>query len=132
MIRGYRERIITRMIKIEQTHKEMLIENLNNTLLEIFSTIDDNKLTIIKPLINKAAFMSVTLDELQDNILKSGISETYKNGANQYGNKESTEIRVYNSMIKNYHNVVKQLLDLLPPDSSEYVVGTSLLEFANR
>ena len=44
----------------------------------------------------------------------NGIKEEYKNGANQFGYKDSVEVKTYNAMIKNYMAVIKQLNDLLP------------------
>lgn len=36
------------------------------------------------------------------------------NGKGQFGFKESVESKTYNTMIKNYMNVIKQLNDMLP------------------
>ena len=58
--------------------------------------------------------MSATLDELMNTINENGIKEEYKNGANQFGYKDSVEVKTYNAMIKNYMAVIKQLNDLLP------------------
>ena len=41
------------------------------------------------------------------------VSE-YKNGENQWGTRKSPEVDVYNSMIKNYTSVIKQINDILP------------------
>ena len=71
-----------------------------------------------------AAFMSVTLQLLQTEINKNGAVSEYKNGENQFGTKKSPEVEIYNTMIKNYSAVMKQLTDLLPrgdlpPDKKE-------------
>jgi len=69
-------------------------------------------------MIEKAAFMSVTLDDLQDEININGVIEQYQNGANQFGVKKSAAVDVYNTMIKNYTSIMKQLTDLLPKDTA--------------
>lgn len=66
-------------------------------------------------LIDNAAFMAITLEDLTAIINANGCTETYQNGANQFGTKKSAEVDVYNTMIKNYKSVVDTLLGLLPP-----------------
>jgi hypothetical protein len=53
--------------------------------------------------------------------------EEYQNGANQYGVKKCSEVEIYNTMIKNYSSIIKQLIDLLPNDSKGS--GDELLDF---
>ena len=46
--------------KFEKIRKE------SNRIKKIFKDLDENKKKLVTPLIDKAAFMSVTLDELQE------------------------------------------------------------------
>ena len=80
----------------------------------IFSKLDAKTKTAVAPLIGNAAFMAVTLQELQEVINEQGVVEKYQNGANQHGMKKSSTVEVYNAMIKNYSGIMKQLTDLLP------------------
>ena len=68
-------------------------------------------------MIEEAAFMAVSLAELQEKINEKGYTEEYQNGANQKGVKKSSEVEIYNTMIKNYMAVVKQLTDLIPKEN---------------
>jgi len=86
------------------------IKRLNN----IFGKLDLKIKKSVKSLIENCAFMYITLQELQEAINKKGCVEIYTNGANQSGLKKSSEIEIYNTMIKNYSSIVKQLTDLLP------------------
>ena len=99
--------------KKEKT-KEELIKKEKNRLKRIFSELDTNKKNLVTPLIEKAAFMSIELDVLQDMIEKEGWTSEYKNGENQYGTKKSPEADTYISLSKNYAAVIKQLTDLVP------------------
>ncbi|MGO5053576.1 hypothetical protein ACTQ6A_13910 [Lachnospiraceae bacterium LCP25S3_G4] len=81
---------------------------------KIFKNIDEDKRAVVDRLIENAAFMSEELKKLQEYISEHGCTEEYMNGANQFGKKKSSEVDVYNTMIKNYTSVIKQLLDLLP------------------
>ena len=84
-----------------------------NRISAMFTKMDSKLKNAVKALIENAAFMAVTLQELQDEINEKGVIEKYQNGANQYGVKKSSEVEVYNSMIKNYSSIIKQLTDLL-------------------
>ena len=63
-------------------------------------------------LIDNAAFMAVTLDDLMAIIRKNGCTDKYQNGENQFGVKKSAEVDVYNVMIKNFTSVMDKLLSL--------------------
>ncbi len=85
---------------------------------KIFENIEENKREVVQNLIENAVFMAIELKKLQKIIRENGCTETYKNGNNQYGKKKSSEVEVYNSMIKNYSGVIKQLIDLLPNENN--------------
>lgn len=93
-------------------------------LREIFADLDKNKLQTVANLIENAAFMSVTLAELQDTINEEGCTCEYQNGENQFGWKKSPEVEIHIAMTKNYTAVIKQLVDLVPPEKK----GNSRLE----
>lgn len=88
-------------------------------LKKIFKNIPDSKRKASEELICNAAFMEEQLAELQENIRQNGCVEEYRNGATQFGYKKSVHVDVYNTMIKNYNTVIKQLLDLLPEADKE-------------
>lgn len=83
-------------------------------LTTIFENMDEDKKKMVGPLIDYAAHMEVNLRKLDEELTKVGFVETYSNGENQKGKKESTESRAYSTMIKNYTNVIRTLLSCLP------------------
>lgn len=99
--------------KTEKT-KEQRIKSEKSRLKRIFKELDENKKNLVTPLIEKAAFMSVELDDLQETIEQDGWTSEYKNGENQYGTKKSPEADTYIALSKNYAAVIKQLTDLVP------------------
>lgn len=99
-------------------------------LKKIFKDIEPGKQKTVEKLIANAAFMAESLDELQDTIREKGFVEEYHNGANQSGIKKCSEVEIYNTMIKNYSSIIKQLVDLLPNESKNS--GDELLDFINR
>lgn len=95
--------------------KEEKIKKEKTRLRGIFKNLDENKKKLVTPLIEKAAFMSIELDALQQSIQENGWTMEYQNGANQWGKKRSAEADTYISLSKNYAAVIKQLTELVPP-----------------
>lgn len=94
--------------------KENRIKDEKKRLKEIFEELEENKRNLVTPLIEKAAFMSIELDDLQETIEQEGWTSEYKNGENQYGTKKSPEAETYIALSKNYAAVIKQLTELAP------------------
>ena len=89
-----------------------------NKLLNIFKDSEANIKKIATPLIENASYMKVELAYLKKYNIENGIKEFYMNGKGQFGYKESVESKTYNTMIKNYIAVIKQLNEILPKDKS--------------
>lgn len=96
--------------------RETRIKREYKRLLEIYSELPQKQLELLDGLIQNAAFMKVSLDDMQVAINKDGAVEEYKNGREQYGNKASANISAYNAMIKNYNAVMKELDKKVPPE----------------
>lgn len=79
-----------------------------------FTEIEENKRSIVESLLQNYAFMSVALQDLQKKIMEEGMTEGYQNGEHQHGIKQSASMQAYNSMIKNYTLVIKQMIQFLP------------------
>lgn len=89
---------------------------------ESFKKAPKNVQILVSKLIESHYFMTITLEKLENDILANGYVSDYKNGENQFGTKKSPEIDIYNTMIKNYSAVTKQLYDILqnmPEDENE-------------
>lgn len=97
-----------------KTEKEQKIAAEKRRLRSIFKELEENKRKLVTPLIEKAAFMSVELDALQEIIEQDGWTSEYKNGENQHGTKRSPEADTYIALSKNYAAIIKQLVDIVP------------------
>lgn len=73
-----------------------------------------NKLAIALPLVEQAAFMRITLEDLAAEINEAGCVEEYQNGKNQQGMKITAALQAYNSTVKNYAAVCERLDRILP------------------
>lgn len=82
-------------------------------ILKSLDGLSAEQVQINRDLVRNIAFMSVTLEDLANDIAINGVKEKYMNGANQYGYKDRTEVKTYNNMFKNYQSSLKQLNDLV-------------------
>lgn len=96
------------LTKDERIKKEM------NKLKKIYKDLDEKTKKAVNSLMENAAFMIVTLEDLQETMKINGVVSEYQNGENQWGTKKSPEVEIYNTMIKNHMSIIKQLTDLLP------------------
>ena len=112
--------------ELEQKRKKIRL--LRNKFKKLFKELDKPTFSLVENLINELAFMSVTLEDNRKHIEEYGVKEIYMNGKGQFGYKESVESKNYNAMIKNYTNVVKQIIDFLPKTEKK-TAGEELLGF---
>lgn len=111
---------------MSELSKDERISNEVERLTDLLSELGEGTLNGVKSLIANAAFMSITLEDLQIEINENGVVSEYKNGENQYGTKKSPEVEIYNTMIKNHMAAIKQLTDLIPkgnPNSADELLG---------
>ena len=93
--------------------KEKRIKKEINKYKKICKDVDENQQKLAEKLIENAAFMAILLQDLQTDINENGITEKYSNGSNQSGVRISAATKVYNSLIKNYNQTIKQIADIL-------------------
>ena len=104
------------------------IEKLRDTLRDL--ELKDKKMKLANSLIENAGFMIVTLEDLQSEINKNGCVSEYQNGENQWGTKQSDEVKTYISLINKHSSIMKQLIKLFPEDEKQEDVESALEAFA--
>ena len=82
-------------------------------LKRVFRDLDKNKLQTVESLIKNAAFMAVSLEELQEIINAEGYTVEYQNGENQKGTKQSDAVKTHIAMTKNHASIIKQLIEMV-------------------
>ena len=95
--------------------KQTRIDRETARLRGLFTELDPNKLAVCEALIVRAAFITVSLQDLEKQLQLSGWVEFYQNSESQYGWKKAAAADVHISLTKNLNAIVKQLLDLVPP-----------------
>ena len=103
-------------IKSEKT-KEERIRAEKNRLVRIYKEISKENKSIIDGLINRAAFMRVTLEDMEKDLDDKGFVEEFSQSEKlEPYERERPVARLYNTMNKNYQSIIKQLSDLLPAE----------------
>ena len=115
---------------MEKIEKDRIRKKELNKLKKIFKELPEDKKRLAESLIQQAAFMVSTLAELQEILNSDGAVELFEQGA-QKMLREHPAAKTYNSMIKNYSTVCKQLMDLLP-DDKEKPAEDELMAFVKR
>lgn len=100
-------------------------------LNKLFKDMEPKFKKTVQSVVENAAFMAVTLRELQEHLNKNGLTCEYQNGENQWGVKKSPEIEIYNTMIKNFISAMKSLTDLLPKDSAQKIIDDGFDDFVS-
>lgn len=108
--------------------KEKAIKKERDKLNKLFQDIPKDNKTLCEGLINNAAFMFVTLNELQEEVKQHGamIKATSGNGFEII--KDNPAYKAYNTMISRYTVIIKQLSDLLPEDDH---AGNEIMKWLN-
>lgn len=85
---------------------------------EAFKNIDADKMAVIEKMILCAVDLEFQIDEIKEKLIQTGFVEEYRNGQNQYGTKESTASKAYNTALKNYNSLIRTLLSCMPEAQS--------------
>lgn len=83
-------------------------------LKRLFKDIDENKKKLVFSTIEDVAFMTITMQDLRESIIRKGTTVEYKNGANQYGTKQSPDAQLYLQLSQKQTQAMKILVDCLP------------------
>ncbi len=83
----------------------------------LYKDLPKDKFVIVDGLINRAAYMKITLEDFEKELDEKGYVELFSQSekTEPYERKRPTA-EMYNSMSKNYSVIMKQLNDLLPED----------------
>lgn len=112
----------------EETERDVKAKKIKRQLLARFKGADGNTKKTAEKLAERAAFMAVTLDELEQDIAENGAVITSTNGNGFEVKQENPAQKSYNAMIKNYNSTIMSL-DKLAKDSGAGQAADPLMEF---
>lgn len=107
--------------------KQKRIKKEEARLKRLFSKINENKKKLVFTTIADVAFMTITMQDLRENIIRDGTTVEYKNGENQYGTKQSPDAQLYLQMSQKLTAATKILIDCMP--KTEKVPETNIDDF---
>ena len=85
-----------------------------NRLRKFYKDLDDSRKGIAAGLIERAAFMRVQLEDLEEDIEQKGWTEPFKQGSAPAYDRARPNGQTYNTLNANYQKIIKQLDALLP------------------
>lgn len=99
-------------------------------LTELLELIPAEKKAIAKSLIAELNFMKTTLVKLRKDIKERGPVEHFEQGKQKFL-RESPALKAYNTTLRQYSLLYKQLTDLLPKDAGKVEEVNPLYDFIN-
>lgn len=101
-----------------------------NRIKKIYKNLPKERLEIAKKLIERAAYMLVSLEEMEAKISEDGLVVTMPQGSYEI-ERAHPLLQPYNAMVKNYNATIKQLNDIAPNSETEKA-GQALMMFATK
>jgi hypothetical protein len=87
-------------------------------LKKLLTKVPDDKKQMAGNVAKRIAFMQITLEDLETDILTNGYSEMFSQQKDIVYERERPAVRIYNTTIKNYAAACKQLVDLIPESTA--------------
>lgn len=105
------------MVTKKEVSKETRINKEERRLRKIYKELQKDKLAVVDGLIRRAAYMRITLEDMEIDLDLNGFNELFtQSEKTEPYERERPVARQYQQMNKNYQAICKQLSDLLPKD----------------
>jgi hypothetical protein len=117
----------------EDLNKDKRIFEEEKRLRKIYKNIPKDVTAIVDGLIQRAAFMRITLEEYEQDLSDKGYVEMFtQSEKTEPYERERPVARLYNSMNTNYQKIIKQLSDLLPKPAKNTTEDDGFDEFVDN
>jgi len=103
------------MAKPAQKTQLEKIEAEKERLRELFNGVSEEKQKVASRLIERIAFMTITLEILEDNIQRKGPTYKFTQGSQSMW-VENPSQKSYNTMINRYTTACEKLFNILPKE----------------
>lgn len=122
------------MAKTKTNHESLpipeKIEAKKKKIARLFRELAPEKKQFADGLIYQFAVTTVTLERLVEEINSSALIEDFKQGTQEL-RRENPALKSYNTTIKSFTALSKNLLDLLP-EKTQKQAGEELMSFASK
>ncbi len=106
------------------------IKKKKSVLTKLYKNLPTDRLTLAKDLIERAAYMMVKLEEMEEIIDRDGLMMKMDQGKYDI-DRAHPLLASYTTMVKSYNSTIKQLNEFLPPTDAA-VAGQALMTFATK
>lgn len=96
--------------------KERRIKKEANRLKKIYAKMDGDRMSLVIGMIQRAAFLRVSLEELEDDLNENGYTEPFQQGNQEPYDRKRPNAETYKSFYDSYLKTIKQLNDMLPKE----------------
>ena len=118
------------MSKSKNKDKDRLVNNEITRLTRLFKDIEANRRLTAKGLIEEAAYMKITLQELKVEIDKHGPIDEMPQGDYSIL-REHPALKSYNTMVQRYTNIIDKLTNLHPKEVKVVEEDDGFADFVN-
>lgn len=102
---------------MKEKTKEERIKAEERRLIKVYGDLkNEKKLKAAQGLIQRAAYMRITLEDCETDILENGLTEKFSQGNQEPYDRKRPVADLYNSLNTSYQKIIKQLTDLLPAE----------------
>ncbi len=115
--------------------KEQRITLEYNRLRRSFKDLSKENQYMVEGLLKRAAFMRVTLEDMEEDLLENGSVELFSQSDNQVPyERQRPTAQLYNSMNSNYQKIIRELAAHLPKEVPKEALNpmTMMQSFVDR
>ena len=110
--------------------KEERMKKEQRRIAKLFRDLPKDRREVTKKLVDRAAYMTVSLEDMEEIINTDGLIIEMPQGDYSICRAHPL-IASYNAMIKNFNATIKQLTEALPPVAAE-AAGQALMKFVAK
>lgn len=111
--------------------KEERIKKEQNRLKRICKEVDPKKKGTVEGLIQRAAYLRITLEDFEEDLDENGFVEMFRQGEQDPYERKRPVADLYNTMNTAYQKAIKQLTDLLPKVENKSVTADDFDDFVD-
>lgn len=117
------------MARKKKLTKAERIKTEKDRLTEIYKDIEQRKKDTVRGLIERCAYMRVTLEDFEEDLDKNGFTEKFSQGNQEPYDRKRPIAEMYQGMNTSYQKAIKQLTDLLPKEAAGTTADDGFEEF---
>ncbi|WP_017548651.1 hypothetical protein [Salinicoccus carnicancri] len=108
------------MVTRAKKTKEQRIRTEYNRIKKSYKPLPKETLNVVEGLMRRAAFMRVSLEDMEEDLMENGSVELFSQSESQKPyERQRPMAQLYNSMNANYQKIIRELSSHLPKEIQE-------------